>query len=475
VHAETVANAETRQWLERALHMGVGTAKVTTVRDNAGQVELVLTPSRQLEKVSKTWPGPRLYDDGRAPVAIAPSGRDVCIRLFDDNGVRHLMLIGSSNSGKSNAYNVVLLPLVLSGRSVVFYVDGKRGTSSPELARVMDLAALNDLAWRRAIRMVHRILVAREERYGRMGLSGFDVNGEDPVIELVLDEGTTVLKGITSSDERLIEEVSERGRALGVSLKLAVQNAEADQVPGGMNVKTNVMGANGNVIGLRPGTSSGATMTLSATSQEVDLRSLPEGGGWGAILSGGVVAAERARLFWIAGRDALASHLDGFAPRGLHGADLAAADAPDEYEDGEAGLYSSRFTGAAWLEDMQQARSGAPAPAAPKLTVVKDRDQTRSTAAARTGHDVAAMAGEAAAGLLAITAAKVEQGAQSRQDVVDALRHAGPGGATRDELEAATGLSKATVNRHLRTLVEAGQVRREGDLAHLVDADEVGA
>ncbi|WP_433169901.1 hypothetical protein [Kribbella sp. CA-247076] len=476
VHAEKVATAEVRQWLERSLNIGVGTAKVSLVRDNAGQVRIELTPSRQLEKVSKLWTGPRLYDDGRAPVAVTPAGREACIRLFDTNGVRHLMLIGSSNSGKSNAYNVVLLPLVLSGRSVVLYVDGKRGTSSPEIAGVMDLAALEPLAWKRAIRIAHRVLVAREKRYGQMGLSGFDVNGPDPVLELVIDEGRTVQEAIDGKpEERMVEAISERGRALGVSLKLAVQNAEAGQVPGGMNVKTNLMGAGGNVIGLRPGTSSGATMTLSATSEEVDLRSLPEGGGWSAILSGGIVAAERARVEHIAKPDQLKPFLDGFAPRGLLGADLAAADAPDEHEDGETGLYSGRFTGKDWLAQMERARSGSTAASAesgPRLTVVKDHDETPAPATETvTGMQVAELVDDAATALLELTTAK---GAQSRQKVVDALREAGPDGTTRAALEAATGLSKAQVNRHVGALVGDELAARDGSRVRLV-GDEVGA
>ncbi|MET7284204.1 hypothetical protein ABZS29_38580 [Kribbella sp. NPDC005582] len=481
VHAEDVANADTRKWLERALHMGVGTAKVTTVRDNAGQVELVLTPSRQLEKVSKRWAGPRLYDDGRAPIAVNTAGREVCIRLFDQSGVRHGFLIGSSNAGKSNAANVILLPLVLSGRSVMFHADGKRGTSSPELAAVMDLAGHEPDEWRRAIRIAHRVLVAREKRYGQAGFSKFDMNGKDPVLELVLDEGRTIQEVIDGKpEERMVEAISERGRSNGVSLKLVAQNAEAGQVPGGMNVKTNLMGANGFVIGLRPGTASGATMTLSATSEEVDLRSLPEGGGWGAILDAGVVASDRARLEFIANHEEIAPYLEGFVPRTLTGEDLIAADGPGEGGDTATGLYSGRFTGADWLKRMERARAGASAVhETPTLTVVKDRESVQVSTPPPTGSmngfDVAELANRAAASVLSITAAKVEQGEQSRQDVVDALRDAGAAGATRADVQNATGLSKAMTNKHIRALIDEGRAVRDGERVRPVDVDEVGA
>jgi hypothetical protein len=476
VHGEDVATAETRKWLERALRMGVGTAKVRTVRDDAGQVEMVLTPSRHLEKTSRDWQGPRLHDDGRAPIAVTPSGRDANVRLFDKNGVRHIILIGSSNSGKSNAYNVVLLPMVLKGLSVVFYVDGKRGTSSPELAEIMDVAAITEQAWKRTIRMVYRILVAREERYGRMGQSRFDVwTADDPVIELVIDEGKTVQSVIDGKpEERMVEAISERGRALGVSLKIAVQNVEAGQVPGGMNVKTNLMGAGGNVIGLRPGTVTGATMTLSATSQEVDLRGLPPDGGWCAILTGGVVESEQARVEWIDGPDVIAPYLDGFARRTLTGADLTAADAPDEYEDGVSGLYSDRFTGTDWLAGMAQERANAgqttlpmPSPA----PVPSDSAAGEPTAAESepvTGYDVAVKINEATASLRGtLRAAKVEQGEQSRQAVLDAIADAGADGATSKMVQAITGLAKATANRHIAKLVEDGKLVRSGDVIHL--------
>lgn len=481
VHGKDVATAETAKWLERALYMGVDTAKVRTVRDDAGQIELVLTPSRHLEKTSRNWQGPRLYDDGRAPIAVTPSGRDAHVRLFDANGVRHIILIGSSNSGKSNAYNVVLLPMVLKGLSVVFYVDGKRGTSSPELAEIMDLAALTEQNWKRAIRMVYRILVAREERYGRMGRSRFDVwSSNDPVIELVIDEGKTVQSVINGKpEERMIEAISERGRALGVSLKIAVQNVVEHAVPGGMNVKTNLMGAGGNVIGLRPGTVSGATMTLSATSEEVDLRGLPPDGGWCAILTGGVVESDCARVEWIDGPKVLAPHFEGFARRTLQGADLTAADAPDEYEDGVSGLYSDRFTGDDWLAGIHQARADEAAGIPIQVEVsagqtipVEDEPDPMPAPGEGTGYDVAVALNTAADNLRGtLRAEKVEQGAQSRQAVLDVIRDAGADGATRREIQAITGLAKATANRHIAGLVKDGQVvRGEDDVIHLAGA-----
>lgn len=355
VHAHDVVNETTRLWLERELEQGIDTVQLQPDRDHSGRLTIVLTPERHLETTSKLWDGPIITEDGRIPVAVTPAGDLVYIRLWASDGVRHLVMVGSSGSGKTNAYNVMLLPGVLAGKEVLIYVDGKRGTSSPELAPAMDMVALKDNTWGPTIEMVYNVMVAREDRYGDMGISKFDVNGPDPIVALAIDEGHTVKKALTPRQEEMVEEISERGRALGVVLKLGVQRPTADHVPGGMNTRENLMGTAGNVVGLRPGGAVSKSITLSATSADIDLLGLPEGPGWAAILSGGGVMAEKARFVNIPdpkdhpeGIDLLAKHMpEDFVPDPLRGADAIAA--------GET--YRTRTTGAMWLARMAARRA----------------------------------------------------------------------------------------------------------------------
>lgn len=355
VHSKDVATDTNRRWLERELDQGVDTVRLELDRDHASRVRVVLTPTRHLETTSKIWPGPVVTEDGRVPVAVTPDGRTVYVRLWNATGVNHLVLVGSSGAGKTNTYLVLLLPGVLARKEVMFFIDGKEGASGPRLAPAMDLVARQPDEWRATVRMVYAIMQARRKRYGAMGLDEFDVNGPDPIINLVVDEGAALQRAMNSQEAEMFKEMSEQGRSLGISLKVCVQSPNVNTFPGGEATRKNLMGAVGNVVGLRPGDHAGQAVTLTATSENIDLLGLPAGPGWCAILNGGGVAAREARIMHIPsakehpeGIDLLAKHFpDDFTPRTLTGADAAAA----------GQTYANRVTGAAWREDMARQRA----------------------------------------------------------------------------------------------------------------------
>jgi hypothetical protein len=473
VHAVTVATDEVRQWLERALRMGVGTARVETVRDDAGQIRLVLTPSRQLEKVEKIWPGPVLYEDGRVPVAVGLDGKEVCLRVYNGSGVYHHLMLGSSGSGKSNTLNVMLLPTVVARLSVMVYLDGKEGTSSPRLARAMDTAIRNPKQFGPAIEMVYRIAKARKERYGEIGEDDFVVSPTgDPIIELVIDECSSVLRHLDAKHEEMLEEIAETGRALGIALKYSSQSGNADKLPGGMAVRNQMMGSVGNVVGLRPGGTQGQTTTLQSTTEEVNLLALPGGdgaGGWCAIMLAGQVVGYPARMMFDPKKNSrVDAILDGFKPRSLEGDDLKAG--------GE--FYRDRPTGAAWYATMQAKRKARDARAAKTAEAVED--STAIDPDPVTESDETDMVGDldAITSRLSETLDSIDgggrvveigqrqraKGSRNRQVVLEGLRVAGPDGTTAADLAAAVGLGLSTVNAHVTKLVSDGEASREGTL-----------
>ena len=351
VHAQDVVNDENRRWLERELDQGIGTVRLETDRDHASRMRVVLTPTRHLETTSKVWPGPVVTQDGRIPIAVTPEGNTIYIRLWNQTGVNHLLLVGSSGSGKSNTYNVMLLPAVLARKAVLIYLDGKQGASNPKLAQAMDMVARTSEQRKATIRMVYAVLQDREKRYGAMGLDEFDVNGPDPIILFVIDEATGVKRELDAQEEAMVAEISEKGRSLGIAEWMSVQSANMVNLPGGGDTRKNLTGTVGNVIGMRPGDHSAKSVTLSSTSEDIDLLGLPEGPGWCAVLSGGGVQAKEARILHIPpgdeGAALFAKHIPAdFTPRGLTGADARAAGA----------IYANRTTGRAWLADMAAQR-----------------------------------------------------------------------------------------------------------------------
>lgn len=482
VHVSEVSNQDTRHWLERALHMGVGTARTEKVRDNAGHMRVILTPSRQLEKVTKIWPGPVLYENGRVPVAVTTDGREVCLRVFNDSGVYHHLLLGSSGAGKSNTLNVMLLPTVLKRLSVAVYLDGKKGTSSPRLARAMDTAIRDPKLYGPAIEMVHRIMTARQIRYGRLGADDFNAaTSKDPIIELIIDECTSVLRHLTAEHEDMLAEMSETGRALGISLKYSSQRGNADDLPGGMQVRNNMMGSVGNVVALRPGGNHAQNTTLTATSEEIDLLSLPGGddaGGWCAVMLAGQVVGFPARIMFDPKKDSrVDSLLDGFKPRTLEGADREVA--------GE--FYANRPTGAQWYAGQMAERarldSGLPVPAAavpaavPVQAVVqtsqasppaqptdKDDDVFPGAELDQITERLNAEMDRFGGGGRVVEIGQVQRakGSRNMQEILEGLRAAGPDGTTAADLAQAVGLGLSTVNAHVSRLVSDGKAVREG-------------
>lgn len=482
VHAVSVATTEVKHWLERALLMGVDTARIETVREDAGRIRLILTPSRHLEKIERIWPGPVLYEDGRVPVAVGLDGKEVCLRVYNSSGVYHHLLLGSSGSGKSNTLNVMLLPTVIKRLAVMVYLDGKFGTSSPRLARAMDTAIRKPEMFGPAIEMVHRVMTGRKERYGDLGEDDFIVSPTgDPIIELVIDECNIVKGFLTDEHEKMLGEIALAGRALGIALKYAGQRGKAEHLPGGMEVRDQMMGAVGNVVALRPGGTHSQTTTLQSTSEEIDLLALPGGdnaGGWCAILLAGKPTGYPARMMFDPKKKSrVDAVLDGFMPRGLEGDDRRLA--------GE--FYENRPTGAQWYATMQakrKARDAAQAAAtsepaalpAPSLVARVTESVLTSTPAAEShegdlGEDLDAATARLAAALdsfesggrvVEIGQRQRSKGSRNRQTVLEGLRAAGPDGTTAAELAVAVGLGLSTVNSHVSRLVSDGQAAREG-------------
>lgn len=351
VHAQDVDTEENRRWLERELDQGIGTVRLETDRDRASRVKVVLTPTRHLETTSKIWPGPVVTEDGRIPIATTQEGNTIYVRLWNETGVNHLLLVGSSGSGKSNTYNVLLLPAVLTRKAVLIYLDGKQGASNPKLAQGMDMVCRTPEEIKAGVRMVHAILESRATRYGAMGLDEFDVHGPDPIIMFVIDEANGVKDDLSAAEEAMITKIAQQGRSFGIACWMSVQSANMVGLPGGGDTRKNLTGTVGNVVAMRVGDASAKGVALSSTSEPIDLLGLPEGPGWCAILNGGKPAAKEARILHIPpgaeGAALFAKHIPAdFTPRSLTGEDARAAGV----------TYAHRTTGRAWLAGMAAER-----------------------------------------------------------------------------------------------------------------------
>jgi hypothetical protein len=341
VHAADATAAKLGRDVEVALGLPADTVRLTAVRDDgpADRLQVTMTPTRHLEEAPTSWLGPVLNADGSMPVAVGPDGAVIEIHLFNEDGVEHGLISGTSGMGKGGSTVVVCLPGILPGspagggvcQRVVFYADGKRGMSAPELHPIATRLAVNEQQWAQAVDIVHAVMCAREDRYGKAGIKRFQAGiNPDPTVTLLLDEATTLAGALSAKRARKVAEIAQRGRATGIQLIQVSQSVRSDMIVGGVPTRDLLTGA-GFSIAHKPGGASAARLAtdgIPVPGLVQALQSLPAQPGFAVISRRGQVLAAQARVF-DAEAEAIARLADwtaaGGRPLELTGADLAAA------------------------------------------------------------------------------------------------------------------------------------------------------
>lgn len=500
-HAEEVVNDNTRRWLEVKLGMGLQTAHLETLREDAGKVMLICTPDRHLEKVAATWNGPVLNDDGNIPLAITPDGRDIEVGLHGKSGVEHMVLVGGTDTGKSFTLVACLLPGVTAHREVVWYCDGGLGGSSGHVAGAVDWwAAGGRDDYLAVIKAADVILQHRKRSRGAQGISRWRGKAEKlPILTLVFEEATTIRKLTPAWAHDKVEEFTREGRKHGIRVIQITQDPMADAFLGG-RVAREQMAGNGSMIGHRL---SGSTSTMLAASSSptkggaggIDLRDLPPEPGWCGIIRKNQTLSKACRVRY-ADEDAVEKHLDGFVPRGLGAAEaeLVGAD------------YAGRVLGTTAAAEMKAARAAEEAEgrddgANVDLTKAANVDDTHALPPAA-AHEVKAPAeiadhamgagdehlvdedARAVAALYPAVAGVIQRDQGRKQHkragrvraIRATLRTTGAVGMTRKELADLIGAPSESVRRYLRDMRDAGQVAVDADNRwHLINSNQDAA
>jgi hypothetical protein len=333
VHPTTATTTPVRQAVEVALGMPLDSVRLETIRDAgaADRIKVTLGASRHLEAAPTAWPGPVLGQDGSLPVALDAAGDVVKIHAWNKDGIEHGLISGTTGMGKGGTTIVVVLPGVLAGLEVVFYVDGKHGMSAPEIKPLATRLAVEDHQWSQAVDIVFAVMEAREKRYGAANLKRFEVGtNPDPWITLLIDEASTIAGALNTKRTRKVDAIAQRGRAVGIRLIQVSQSVRSDKIVGGVPTRDLLTGG-GFSINHKPGGSSAARLAtdgIQVAGLVEALQALPGEPGMAVITRRGQVLATQARVF-DAETEAIALIqqwlVDGGRPRELAGADLAAA------------------------------------------------------------------------------------------------------------------------------------------------------
>lgn len=213
--------------------------------------EVAMVPFRELWEQSKTDPAKLL----EIPLGKAVNGT---VRSFDLTRMPHLLVAGSTGSGKSVAVNGIISSILMkaSPDQVKFMmIDPK----------MVELSVYNDIPHllipvvtnpRKAARALQKVVDEMEKRYelfsqvGVRNLEGFNAKVEEfnsrsdekqiplPLIVVIVDELADLMMVASKEVEDAIIRLGQKARAAGIHMILATQRPSVDVISG--LIKANV-------------------------------------------------------------------------------------------------------------------------------------------------------------------------------------------------------------------------------------------
>ncbi len=224
------------------------------------------------------FPGPHALlpsEGGYIRIGVAVSGRPVRVQLLDPKlGARHIIVTGVTGSGKGGVLQLIALASHLAG-AVILYGDPK-GSSNPTIEEMAAYSGLGEDGALRTLRIVRALVEHRISETARLKLKNFDPTVMRHVV-VILDEASSLL-GDTAQHRAeaasVVDLVARKGRSLGVSLVLANQILQLDQLGGKSSIRDNVVGSGG-VVMLRSDSSQRTLIDLPPGMESVNPADIP--------------------------------------------------------------------------------------------------------------------------------------------------------------------------------------------------------
>lgn len=335
VHGAEAEGDGPQQSVETLLGLGTDTVEIKKDRDDSTRAKVTIAWGRHLEKNDLVWPGPQMTKDKKIPLGEALSGAGVLIPRQNVKGVVPMRVSGNTGNGKTSTARVICLECAFDQTpdgqwsEVLWTLDGKRGTSFPEIENVFDWYSIRDDEWPIVLDTFYDIMVQRQIRRGEQKLSMWRVTEDDPIISMYIAESSAVVKSIKRLGPKIkdkyddmVLECLQHGRALGMCVRQEAQDAIGDNFLGGRQARE--LMSKGAAIMHRPGGFTGQTFARDGANEAVRLLSLPEEPGFAAVIVNGQVAADVMRVYWLDEMRS-AEMAKGYVPRHLEGEDLRVA------------------------------------------------------------------------------------------------------------------------------------------------------
>jgi hypothetical protein len=216
-----------------ALHVPAIGVRITPDPDDAGRVELSITPEDMLRRTIP-WPGPSAGGQSVArPVILGryEDGADLTLTPPGTRGkqtLSHLLLVGMTGAGKSELLQVLVADMATRTDTEIDYLDvaGKADqTIGPIRAAIRTLITDRQEA-EAYLKGLLRSVPARAQALARVGMREWAEGAPIPFRAVVIDEGAALIA--ESAD---FVELARVLRSVGVWLILAIQRVTYDQMP----------------------------------------------------------------------------------------------------------------------------------------------------------------------------------------------------------------------------------------------------
>ena len=184
---------------------------------------------------------------GRLPLGPWGDGDgDATWRLYTTNSMWGGVVIGGVGSGKSVLLTQIATAAHARGDTIVWFVDGQDGSSSPELIDLADWAAGRERATS-VLRAAADIVKWRSRQNvnpgkGKPRLAGFTPSPQRPGIVIIVDECHLIYDDETNRD--LAEFIARLGRKTGVVLVCGSQYAGIKTFGGSKPLRSSIMQGN---------------------------------------------------------------------------------------------------------------------------------------------------------------------------------------------------------------------------------------
>ena len=282
--------------IESIVELRRGRQSIETLQANLSKIEtgidyyrddIVFSPDRSLRphqvrlriatrspsKQTVYFDQPRYADGAILLGQYADGVGEARYRLYTDNSMLSGIILGSPRSGKSRLIETIALTAMAETPTVVIYLDGQSGASSPLLWKYATLSAGPD----KADEVLHGLLTLKEYRqaYNRHhGLTGFTPSEEMPGVLVIIDECHRIFN---KDNAAAWAEASKEIRKVGGGLLGASQEVDVKNTFGGHDGLRAALAA-GNGIALK--TASNVQQNIFP-GLKADLVHLPDRPGYG--------------------------------------------------------------------------------------------------------------------------------------------------------------------------------------------------